>query len=137
MHKIREDYSEEFTRFRDAVLNAVSEVQEVAGDEGYERKVRQIQREVIDDPLNTLRSEMNSVAKLKSMRQAGVVVGTGITALLAGIGAPEFIVAGASGAALIQLVESIKARIAQEPDVDKKRANPMFFLWQVEKQIQR
>ena len=137
LSKIRKDYSNEFMRFRDTVLDAVSKVREIAGDEGYERKVRQIQREVIDDPLNALRSEMNSVVKLKSMRQAGAVVGTGITALLACIGAPDSVVIGTAGATLIQLIESIKTQIVQKPEIDKKRTNPMFFLWQVEKQIQK
>ena len=137
LKKAQEDLSVDFDRSRDAVLSAVLEVKELAGDEGYERKVRRIRREVIDDPLNTLRTKMNSATKLKSMSDIQAVVAISATALLAGIGAPASVLVGGVGATLIQLVESIKARTRLKQEITEARTNPMFFLWQMEKKIKR
>ena len=76
LQKVKQEHHDEFMQFRNTILTAVTKIESTVGSDSFMQEVRHIQRNDIDYNLAKLRTKMEHIAKMRTLRASGCLVGS-------------------------------------------------------------
>jgi len=124
--EILKDERDSFLSFRAALAQLVKNIQDIKDESKLIVEASYIRRNHIDPELSKLEGLIKRISKMRALRAAGCIVGSSAICLLSVLGIPPAsLLLPAAGGIAANLMELAK-RIEEE---QKKRDNPMYFLW--------
>ena len=131
IQQFKADEGHAFLAFRNSLLTAIEQAQGAVGSNEFSRDLQRIQRDVLDEGVARLQELSKRLARLQSLRSAGVLVGTLATGISCMVGLPLTATIAASGASTIALVKHLIDKFEEQ---GKLRDDKAYFLWRLKQE---
>ena len=129
LQKIKNDDHEVFTNFSRSLMNSIQKIKADITTEEFIREIKYIQRNDIDDKLDKLKTKINAISQMQSLRKKAVAVGALALNGAMFLGASEIgLVSGASAS----IGSMIYERVKELNDAALLKSNSSYFLYQIE-----
>lgn len=128
--KIINDNKASFMKFRSHLLEGLSQIEDSMDEYDFQKKVKVIKKEIIDDGIDELNRQYDKIRKIRAFRAAGYVVGSmGLWASIY-LRMPEVANLFAIGSPLALTIQEQINRLKEMTPIEN---NECYFLWQIDR----